>query len=250
MPSLYKLGRRAVKRDTRTLLLRDYLTPALPSPPPSRDWTKEIKSFGMMLNDQLGDCTIAGCGHAVQIWTANIATEVTVPDSVVESYYEKWDGYIPGEPDTDNGGIELDVLNDWRQQGFDGHKIIGYADAEASNLSENRSGIDLFGGLYIGMNVPNFIMNDIPEVWDVDPSGDNGIAGGHCVFVPKYDFTSGNGSFTFVSWGQLYTMTEAFWKAFVDESHAILSEDWLKAGKIDPAGVAVDALETDLAAIR
>ena len=93
-----KLGRKAIKTDSRTLQLRKYLTPSLPPPPASADWTKHITTWGVMLNDTLGDCTIAGCAHAVQVWTANIGREVTVPNATIEKYYEKWDGYVPGEP--------------------------------------------------------------------------------------------------------------------------------------------------------
>ena len=78
-----KLGRKAIKTDTRTLVFGDYLTPALPPPPPAVDWTEGIASWGMMLNDTLGDCTIAGCGHAVQVWTANTGSEATVPDPTI-----------------------------------------------------------------------------------------------------------------------------------------------------------------------
>jgi len=78
--SQMKLGRKAIKTDTRTLAFGDYLTPSLPPPPATADWTKGIASWGMMLNDTLGDCTIAGVAHAVQVWTANAGTEVTVPD--------------------------------------------------------------------------------------------------------------------------------------------------------------------------
>lgn len=105
--SKMKLGRKAIRTDSRTLALGDYLTPAIPPPPPTADWTKGIASWGMMLNDNLSDCTIAGCGHAVQVWTANTASMVTVPDATVEKYYEQWDGYVPSNPSTDRGGIEL-----------------------------------------------------------------------------------------------------------------------------------------------
>ena len=114
--SKMRLGRKAIKTDSRTLALGDYLTPALPPPPPSADWTKGITSWGMMLNDTLGDCTIAGAGHAVQVWTANTASIATLPDPTIESYYQQWDGYVPGNSSTDNGGVELDVLNDWRRK--------------------------------------------------------------------------------------------------------------------------------------
>ena len=149
-----RLGRKAVKTDTRTLMLGDYLTPSLPPPPPAKDWTVGITGWGMMMNDTLGDCTIAGVGHAVQVWTANTGGIVTVPDSTIETYYENWDGYVPGNPSTDTGGIELDVLTDWQKQGFDGHALMAFADPKFTNLVEIRQSIALFGGVYIGLCLP------------------------------------------------------------------------------------------------
>jgi hypothetical protein len=67
-----KLGRKAIKTDTRTLALGKYLKPSLPAPPPSKDWTRGITAWSMMLNDKLGCCTIAGIGHAIQVWSATI----------------------------------------------------------------------------------------------------------------------------------------------------------------------------------
>src|SRR5215469_7613863 len=123
-----KLGRKAIKTDSRTLMLGKYLTAKLPKPPAKADWTKGITSWGMMKNDTLGDCTIAGVAHAIQVWTANTGSIQTTPDSTVVEYYEKWDGYVAGDPSTDRGGIELDVLNDWKKNGFNGHKLAAFAD--------------------------------------------------------------------------------------------------------------------------
>ena len=57
---------------------------------------------------------------------------VTVPIRRLQSYYENWDGYVPGNPSTDTGGIELDVLNDWQKQGFAGHALMAFADPKDS----------------------------------------------------------------------------------------------------------------------
>lgn len=196
--------------------------------------------------DGLGDCTIAGVGHAVQVFTANASSEVTVPDSTVLSYYEKWDGYIPGNPNTDNGGVELDVLNDWRQQGFAGHKLLGYVDANPQNFISVKRGINLFGGAYIGLNVTNQVMNNSgnPAIpWDM--TGDTGIAGGHCVFVLKYDPQF----IYFVSWGAIYKMTRRYWYSQVSEAHILLSPDFIGANGLDPSGFNLAQLQADLAAI-
>jgi hypothetical protein len=242
-----KLGRKAIKTDSRTLALGDYLTPALPPPPAAADWTKGIADWGMMLNDTIGDCTIAGVAHAVQVWTVNTGSMVTVPDPTVQSYYEQWDGYVPGNPSTDNGGVELDVLNDWQKNGFAGHALMAFADPKFANLVEIRQSIALFGGVYIGLSLP--ITAQSQDVWDVVPKGGanakKGSWGGHCVFVPKYD---ANG-FTCITWGAPKTMTVAFWKKYCDEAHTLLAQDWLTA-KGSPAGFDQSQLQTDLKAIK
>jgi hypothetical protein len=245
--SRMKLGRKAIKTDTRTLRLRKYLTPALPPPPPTKDWTKGTTSWGMMLNDTLGDCTIAGVGHAIQVWTVNNGGIQTVPDNTILSMYEQWDGYNPADPSTDAGGIELDVLNDWRQQPIAGHALTAFADPDISNLEMIRQSIALFGGVYIGVSLPITAQNQ--DVWDVVPGGgasaEKGSWGGHCVFIPKYD----QNGFTCITWGQLKVMTNAFWAAYVDEAHALLGQDWLNSqGSV--AGFDQKQLMADLAAIR
>jgi hypothetical protein len=253
----FKLGRKALVTDSRTLRLARYFSPTLAPPPASVDWTKGVTQFGMMLNgpdpnnppsasDGLGDCTIAGVAHAIQIFTANSGTEVTLPDQTILDYYEWWDGYVDGDPSTDNGGVEIDVLNHWRKKKFWGHRLDAYADPSVSNLTEVRQAVSLFGGLYIGLSVTDQVMqndNDPTIPWDVTP-GDT-IDGGHCVFVTGYDAQF----IYFISWGQIYKMTLAYWNAYVDESHALLSPDFLGANGLDPQGFNLKQLQADLAAI-
>ncbi len=240
-----KLGRKAIKTDTRTLALGKYLKPSLPAPPPSKDWTRGITDWGMMLNDKLGDCTIAGIAHAIQVWSANTDGEITVADSIVESYYEKWDGYNPSDPSTDRGGIELDVLNNWHNEPFDGHPLLAFADPKFSNLNQIRQSITLFGGVYIGISLP--VTAQTQDVWDVGKGADarKGSWGGHCVFVPKYD----EHSFTCITWGELKTMTVAFWKKYCDEAHTLLGQNWLTV-KGSPDGFDENQLKTDLSCIK
>ena len=246
--SQVKLGRKAVKTDSRTLMLAKYIS-SLPAAPVAKDWTKGLTTWGMMHNDTLGDCTIAGVAHAVQVWSANTGKETTISDREVLHYYEKWDGYNPKDPSTDNGGIELDVLNDWKKQGFDKHKLLAFADPAVSNLEEIRQAISLFGGVYIGLRLPVTAQQQVGKIWDVVPHGGAhatpGSWGGHAVFVPKYDATT----FTCITWGQLQPMTVAFWEKYVDEAHALLSHDWLET-KGSPAGFNLAELQADLAQIH
>ncbi|MDR3426098.1 hypothetical protein [Silvimonas sp.] len=244
-----RLGRKAIKTDSRTLRLERYFTAALPAPPPARDWSKGITAWGMLMNDTLGDCTIAGVGHAVQALSANAGTEATISDAVVLKYYEQWDGYNPADPSTDQGGICLDVLNNWRKNGFSGHGLIAYATALPANRVHVQQAIELFGGLYIGVSLP--ISAQSQNEWNVvsdDGTGSNvaGSWGGHCVFVLAYDADG----LTCVTWGSLMRMTWAFWNAYVDEAYALVSHDWFSNKWTAPNGFNLAQLRADLTQIN
>ena len=245
--SKMKLGRHPAKHDSRTLKLGKYLKSGLPAAPEAKDWTKGIASWGMMLNDIHADCTIASAAHAVQVWSANTSGEITVPDDQVLQYFELWDGYKPNDPSTDSGGVELNVLKNWQKGAFESHKLIAFAAAAFKSIDEIRQAIHLFGGVYIGVGLP--LTAQKQEIWDVVPNGGAdakaGSWGGHAVFVPKYD----EHGFTCITWGELKTMTTAFWKEYVDEAYVLFSHDWMTR-KGAPSGFKFAELKTDLAAIH
>jgi hypothetical protein len=137
--SAMHLGKRPKRHDPRTLKLARYMTGTLPPAPSQVDYAHGIADWGMMLNDKLGCCTIAAVGHAVQTWTANAGKELTVPDSTILACYEKWDGYNPADPMTDQGGVELNVLNDWRQEAFNGHSLDAYVSIDLHDSRETAN---------------------------------------------------------------------------------------------------------------
>jgi hypothetical protein len=237
-----KLGKRHAKFNVNALHLARYIDKAY-IPPAYADHTWGISNWGMMMNDTLGDCTIAACGHAMQVFTGG---KINESDKIIESYYSKWCGYVPGDPSTDNGGYELDVLNDWKAQTFDGHVLEGFVQPQPLNFSHIMHSIAEFGGVYIGFQVPNSAMTQFQngEVWDVVPD-DGGIAGGHAVFCPAYhtlDPTyNKETTITCITWGQKQKMTMAFWEKYCDESHTLLAAAW------QPVGVNLAALRADLA---
>lgn len=241
-----KLGRKAIIKDSRTLRLANYLVEALPPPPVSCDWTNGVTEWGMMANDRLGCCTIAACGHGLQTWSANAATEITVTDDDVLSYYEQWDGYNPQDPSSDNGGIEINVLTNWRNSGFANHKLIGFMSANVKNQTEIKTAISMFGGVYIGVSLPMAAQSQI--VWDIS-TGDAAIPGswgGHAVFAVAYD----DKTVTCITWGMLKKMTWAFWNTYCDEAYALLGQDWFNTTGVAPSGLKSDQLLADLALIR
>jgi hypothetical protein len=240
-----KLGKGAPKIDSKRLMLRDYLTSALPPPPKAVDWTKgSATNFGYMLNNDLGDCVIAAIGHAIQIWSLNVGTEITVPDSQIEHYYEIWAGYVPGNPNTDNGYVIVDALNKWRAQKFDGHTLIGYADPDLGNQEHIKQSVALFGVVDSGLALP--VTAQTQDVWEVVGDGKTGnsapgswglhsaIIVGFAPFGPL-----------FLSWGETIPASWAFAATYCDELHTLLGGRWLLNGPA-PSGFRMNALLADL----
>ncbi len=246
-----RLGKGAPKHDPRTLRFASYLTTALPPAPPAVDWSEPVKHLGVMLNDQLGCCTCAAMGHIVQSWTADAGSEIVLPDSVILGAYEKACGYVPGDPATDNGGVELEVLNWWRKNGLGGHKIAAFSVLDPANETHIKQAIYLFGAAYIGLSLPLSAQNQ--DVWRVSISGTEGDPtpgswGGHAVPVVGYD----EHGLICITWGERKRMTWDYWRVYCDESYAILAqEDWADAidGEHSPSGFNYAALAADLKAV-
>lgn len=241
-----RLGRKAIKTDSRTLKMAAYVTSQLPPAPVSRDWTKGVTLWGQFLNDKLGCCTIAGVAHAVQVFSLNASTGVAITDDEILCYYERWDGYNPVDPSTDQGGVELDVLTKWQKSEFAGHQLIAFATVSLSNLEHVKQAINIFGGVYIGISLPTSAQGQ--TVWDVDntAAGAPNSWGGHCVFVPAYD----ENGLTCITWGSQQKMTWNFWSKYVDEAYALISPDFIAASGLAPNGFDLAQLHTDLSQIH
>jgi hypothetical protein len=244
-----KLGKAKPRIDHRTLKMAKYLPAALPAPPVSVDWSGGVSSWGMMENNSLGDCTCAGRGHAVQVFTlAATGTMRTIPDSEIVAEYSRDCGYVAGDPSTDNGGVEIDVLNAWRQLGIGVggvEKLTAYVAVSPDDQIHTKLAVQLFGGAYIGLALP--INAQGQNEWDLIGDGQTGDStpgswGGHAVFVLAYN-TKGP---VVITWGQLVQMTWSFWAAYVDEAYALLSPDFINAKGTSASGFDVQTLLNDM----
>jgi hypothetical protein len=243
-----RLGKLEARHDPRTLQLANYLTvPRLPVAPYHQNWAALAStSWGMMVNDSLGDCTCAAAGHAIQTWTANTGTELTIPDEDVVAAYSAITGYTSADPTSDRGAVELDVLNYWRKTGIGGQKIAAFMALEPGNKSHVKSAIDLFGGLYVGARLP--VSAQTQRVWSIPPGGPVGPGapgtwGGHALWVVSYDANGG----AFVTWGKLQRFTWGWFATYVDEAYALLSSAlWAAPGRLAPSGFAFNDLAADL----
>lgn len=286
-----RLGKLAPRHDPRTLKMARYSV-ALPDPPATWDKTDKVTDLGLMMNDTLGDCTCASAGHMIQQWTAADGAQIILPDSAILAAYEALCGYRQGDPSTDAGGIELDVLNGWRQQGIGDHKIAAYmalqvkpsmalanapqhakglwgwlADlgTEAEHLfgigktqpmgvilpeldRQLKQAIYYFGGVYIGVELPNTAQEQ-PDTWDVvSITGDGapGSWGGHAVPLVGYPDSD---SFWTYTWGKKVKVTSRFLAEYMSEAYAIVSTDITGADNKSPEGFDLPALLANLSEV-
>jgi hypothetical protein len=220
-------------------------TAALPPAPAAVDWSLKLSDLGMMKNDTLGDCTCAAVGHMIQTWTSQTTGQAIVPDAAIVGVYERACGYDPSNPASDQGGVEIDVLNYWHKNPVDGHSLDAFAAVARRHHADVKDAVWLFGGAYVGIALP--LSAQSQTTWDVPtggPTGDGAPAswGGHAVPVIAYDTVG----LTCITWGALKRMTWAFWDAYCDEAYACLSQDWAAAAKA-PSGFDWTALDADLA---
>ena len=245
-PAIGKLGKLPPRLDPRTLRLASYLPAAMPPIPPARSWSASVRSWPMLANDICGDCTIASAGHLIQMWTSSHHHAIVPTDADILRAYSSVSGYNSADPSTDQGAVELDVLNYWRRHGIAGHKISAFVAVNPRNRAHVLAAIDLFGGIYAGFALPNSIQSQTGpgKAWTVTQGTDAapGSLGGHA--VPVVDYAPG--AFACVTWGAMQRMSDAFAATYMDECYALISEDWVNAHQGAPCGFDLESLQKDL----
>ena len=216
------------------LHLHNYITESLPPPPSTVDYSAAApKSLAnVYLNDQLGDCVIAGGYHVLGVLTGNAGDEFVATDDQIKSDYTAACG--PG----DQGCDEQTTLDYWTKTGFvNGDKILGYIGVDATNKTLLQQGLFLFENLYFGVELPDQWVNPMPQspgfVWDVAGDPDPGY--GHCIMGVGYTSQGVKidtwAMFGTVTWAALakYMVTSAGGEAYVIVSEAMLAKGQTKA---------------------
>lgn len=220
---------------------------SLPAPPDSQDWLTRVTDWPMYLNDNLGDCTAAEVAHQIEQFTQyGQGAVVKVADNDVLALYEATGGYIPGQPNTDQGAYVQDVLKYWRKNEVAGHRIAAYASLDVGNLTQVRQAISLFGSINVGFTFPSSAMDQFNtgDPWDVVPGSQP--QGGHCVMVGGYE----PGLLSCVTWGAVQGLTERFWRTYVDEAWVIATREWVSgATQHTPQGLDLATLGADFASL-
>ncbi len=226
-----KLG--AVLRPMKTLVqLRRLLGAGATPPPAATDYSAKAQASiaRMYLNDQLGDCVIAGKMHKLGLWSANDSDSggvVLATDAEVRTQYLK----LAAVPGTDSGCIITDVLDYFTRSGLVAggktYKIDGYVPIDHTDPVEVKVAILLMGSLTLGINLPQaWTTGGNNSVWDTTNTQ---IVGGHDVCAVGYDQ-----QYVYIAtWGGLRRITWAGFtdRRFITELYACLGQVWYGADK-------------------
>lgn len=246
----YKLGKHAPKKNAKTLLFTNYLTAKAPDPPGKvwREYKIPPDKWGMFNNDTLGDCTCAAIAHMLMLMTAHTGSLVVPSEDEVIKAYSAVSGFDPNTGLNDNGAALSDVLNYWRTTGIAGHKILGWAQIDHTNVYAVKQAIWLFGGIDIGVQFPNIAMNQFntDRSWEL-VANDGGNDGGHCVC----NFGYGSEGTNCITWGKRQGMSWDWFKKYCDEAYVVITQDWInQLTNQTPSGFDLATLQQDLQALR
>lgn len=237
-----RLGKKPATYDKRDLLFDHFRTSpdmVLPVAPIGYGVDRDFGDWGMLGNDEWGDCAWAGPCHEHMLWTkigTGTAAEFTTDNALAA--YSGCTGFDrnAGPPDnnpTDQGTDMRQGLLYRQKVGITdaagvAHRIGGFCALEPGNWQDLMEALNIFDAVAIGFEMPGSAMDQFQngKVWK--PVHGSHIEGGH--YTPAFARPSRlRGSV--VTWGKRQDFSEGFYKKFNDESYGVFSVETLKNGK-------------------
>ena len=254
LPHLPKTGLILDTLHRPTLKLADYIHAELANPPAAVSRPHPGFQWGMLANDQVGDCVIAMMLHSIEDFHLDAGTPVPAfSDDDAIKLYSAITGYDPTDPNSDRGTNEGTAMTYWERPGLrtsDGvdHTIVATVAVDPSNLTECRIAVDEFVALQIGIAPP--ITAQGQKEWAVVGDGRTGDSapgswGGHGIPYREYDAEA----FKCVTWGAELLLTVPFHQTYAQEAHVVVTEEMLGKQGTGPSGVAWDDLIADIRAL-
>ncbi|MEZ7136803.1 hypothetical protein [Komagataeibacter sp. SM21] len=204
----------------------------------------------MLGNDALRDCTAAGIGNHLHATAALSGFDVAgVTTAAAIRFYSQSTGYVPGNPNTDNGGVEVDVLTSASRDGYalaDQTLYPCWGSADPSDLNGIRNITAGLSAAYLGVQLAQADMwedqvGNLPPVWDTDSPADHGdptpgSAGGHCPLLWDYAGTADTDLVTLLTWGSRQKATWRWVRSRIMEAHGLAWSQLHPPGGLYPAG--------------
>ena len=192
----------------------DYLVAPTPAPVYPIDVTGGLTDFGMLGNDQYGDCGEAGVRH-VEMTTA-LAAGSAVPSFTSEESIAEYLDFTGGQ---DTGVVLADFLL-WL---FNRGRIRGFAPVDHNNVPQMDALMAEFHGLYVGVSLTSDAQQLFPDgVWTTANGEAADPSMGHCI---EKVFSDGATEDKWVTWARLMKSTVGWSAACVDEAWLVLTTE-------------------------
>lgn len=237
-----KLGKNPATRTKKLVSFRRFLdTSALP-PLPAGDFGHDNlvrnTAWGMLGNDQYGDCVLAGADHEHMLWLAESGT-VADPtklfsDTTALADYSAITGFRKSDPNSDQG-TDMEAAAAYRRKtgvvdvSGKRHQIGAYVDVDPGDITQLWYAMWLFDGVGIGVEFPSAWMDAFNQgaagLWDAVPHPN--IKGGH--YISGAARTGGRANI--ITWGDDHPrLTTAGYQQFNDQTLAYASAEKLHSG--------------------
>lgn len=249
-----KFGKKPARPDSVTFKFSAFFDKTrLPTPPAIFGHYRQIHtSWGMLGNDEYGDCVWAGAAHETMLWTAEAGRQVGITTNNVLDAYTDVTGFDPKDPSSDQG-TDMQMAASYRRKTgiMDAmgvrHRIDSYVALTRGDISDLMISTYLFGATGVGVLFPKSAMSQFEngQVWSVvdsDPTPEDGH------YIPVLGRNSA-GNILCVTWGRLQAMTPEWYTKYNDESIAYVSLEPLTTRLVSPEGFDIAALRYDLKAL-
>ena len=222
------------------------------APSTGTDWQSRLTLGDPLGNDTLGNCVPCAQLRAEQLIVANAMGSAWTPSATdAIALYEVDGGYQPGNPATDLGTDTATAMARWCGQGYAINAQLDdvphWVSLDPSNLYHQKIAIDTLGGVLLTLNLPRAAMR--LDEWTITPGSNPdtapGSEGGHRVMSGRHD----SDGLWLVTWGVQMLATPAFLQAYCIAADAVVSRLWIETTGLSPAGLDLDQLAAEAAAI-
>lgn len=231
-----KFGRKPARHTLRTarsmLVMYGHLSALGPPPAQSTDYISAVNaatgsSWGMDGNDTVGDCICADTAHEIMLRSAKSGSIIVPTAQQTLDLYSALTGYNPADPSTDQGADETSMCEYMINTGWLGVQSLATGMIDPTNFDHIKWGIELFGGVRVGWNLPQSAMDQFSAGQPWVDIGDTNIVGGHDTCLVGY----ASSHFYTVTWGKLQLVDPNFLNPrYLEEAHGEVWKDWAYPG--------------------
>lgn len=201
--------------------------------------------WGMLGNDEVGDCVLAGRAHETMVYA--LATRRGLPSFTSDGIKEQYFALTGGKDE----GLDPISVAKWsvttglKDAAGELHKVKAFA--SVNNDKDLDIAAYIFGACGIGFLVPDTALAefDAGKPWVATSEAPNRE---HGHYVPLVGRNSRGLRFV-VTWGRLQAVTDAFWRKYFVGAVAYFSLEYMLANGISPEGIKEAQLDSDLRAL-